>query len=323
MNIKQRNQLNVLLIYSLLIIDLFVNISDKLIPAHYWLEDEDEDQIDQTKRGQEDKKTQVRMVQISGLAFIVVISQITSIVCVIINLIFHFLKASDELSLNAVIEEVVNINENKSSKLEEEEEKEAKKLKLAETQIKHAYREENGQSLPMSTALKLIIDHYWWSLIVGLFYLVLTIIMQIVRLDTVWLDRSFSNGKQTTLAALHGPVASYEEKNENVFTSVSTTNTFSSSRDDSLTRLDTMIDNVHKINQYEINNHDKTYHHLPLMSKQHHNHNISWLPIIVSVFHKLLSTCYYVSLVVIYRVTPKQMKDRILARPMTINLSLT
>lgn len=186
----QKTSYNVLFVYSLLVADLVINVSDKLLYPP------------QTTS------------EISKSAFLVVLLQICAILIVVIDLVLHFFHISDRVRQFAWFQ--------------------SSKSPL------------NSQApMPQRTALKLVLDKYWWSLVVGLLYLVLTIILQLIRLDRRW-----------HMKVIEEPSAS--------------------------TKGGTSI-NVYK----------------------------NLIPIFVLLAHKLMSTCYYVSFVVIYRATPNQMINRI------------
>lgn len=163
----QKASYNVLFVYTLLIVDLVINVSDKLLYQ-----------------------------QPQTLVFSIVLLQICAIIIVVVDLVLHFFDTSDQ------VRQIV------------------------------WFTFQKGSPMPQRTALKLVLDKYWWSLVVGLLYLVLTIILQLIRLDLRWRRKM---------------LGSYME----------------------------------------------------------------FIPVTVLLAHKLMSTCYYVSLVVICRATPNQMITRI------------
>lgn len=182
----QKTSYNVLFVYALLIVDLVINVSDKLLYPPQTTED------------------------ISKSAFSVVLLQICAILVVVIELVLHFFYISDQVRQFAWFQYTKSSTSPRAP-------------------------------MPQRIALKLVLDKYWWSLVVGILYLVLTIILQLIRLDPRWHVRTLD--------------PSTEGNSMNVYN--------------------------------------------------------NFIPIIVVLAHKLMSTCYYVSFVVIYRATPNQMINRI------------
>lgn len=230
-------------------IDLFVNITDELIPP--W-----SPEFKQSGR------------QINSVAFILVLIQVTSIMCAVLSLISQLFDASDLLIKHATLK-VCKDDDNHP---------ETPKLILR-------------SKIPYRSAMKLVLDKYWWSLVVGSSYMVITIILQIVRLDPSWHDSSLlSDG-------LGSPPKFRGSKGTDPWMNVQDTPhsaVFDIYRD---TRL--------------------------AEAGEFRDHNSGWIPIFISMFHKLMSTCYYVTFVVINRTLPRQMMSRILSQEPVLYISAT
>jgi len=218
--------LNVVFVYCLLAIDLFVNLTDNL-PSP-------------TKQESHREQT------ISFSTSIIFVVQIAAIFCVMVDLVLHFFNASDQVRQF------------------------------------HECRDEKNAKLPFSSvapmpqrvALKLVLDRYWWSLLVGSSYLVLTIILQIVRLDPIWNHE----GGASSLLATHSRL---------------TSSTVHPVDGNDAHRVEKLNDN--KILQ---ENSSTTQEDLAVEG--------NLLPVFVLLVHKLTSTFYYVSVVVVYRATSNQ-----------------
>lgn len=252
----------VIFVYSLLVIDLLINITDNLLPSHssvsggYYFTSEPqlaENKANSIRRsasglGVEQKPTfrYVTATNISdgtsqstntigSLTFATFIVQILAIVCVVASLLLHFFEVADQLRQSAWLLLIGRQQELPSNR-------------RASHGICFTSTKSNVAPMPLRIALKLVLERYWWSLLVGLMYLVLTIILQIAKLNQ------------------------------------------------SLTRGHFLI--------------TKT------QITSHSNGQLDWrraLPIAIVLIHKLTSTCYYVSFVVVYRATPGQMVNRILS----------
>lgn len=246
----QNTSYNVIFVYSLLAIDLLVNIADKLVPSTH---------IDHASRHRE----------ISNTAFLIVLVQIIAIFCVVIDLVLHFFQASDLVRQFAW----------------------EHKTKIPDT--KNASPAE-PIPMPQRTALKLVLDKYWWSLLVGVLYLVVTIILQIVRLDPNW---------------------HYSALNSNLLASNESWTTRGFDGSSSSLRMDVNeqtvpVDSVLIAEEHLLGastKSDAADEYSDVTTATGGN----LLPIIVLVIHKLMSTCYYVSFVVVYRATPSQILSRI------------
>lgn len=245
----QKTSYNVIFVYSLLVVDLLVNIADKLIPSTY---------IEHTSH----KK------QISGIAFSIVIIQIFSILCVVINLVLHFFDASDQVRQFAWHHHCAGKDDGTSR---------------------------SATSMPQRAALKLVLDKYWWSLLVGVLYLVVTIVLQIVRLDPSW-----------NYSALNAKLTAFNETSSN----------FSSLRL-GLNEQTVPVDPVLVAEEHFSETSSARYEPQPAedYSDVAQATSSNLLPIIVLLIHKLMSTCYYVSFVVVYRATPNQILARIFVNP--------
>lgn len=244
---------NVIFVYTLLVIDLVVNIADNLLPPT---------ELDFHHRKRE----------ISAIAFAIVIIQIVAIFCVVIDLVLYFFQVSDQVRQFAWI------------------------------QLCRDSEDANGEPklgyvsgpMPQRTALKLVLDKYWWSLLVGLLYLILTIILQIIRLDPSWQFKVYSSKLVAADLELQdqnsGPGSDslrMDSKNE-ILASELITSSLSPANEIQSDKMPELIGR-------------------PSLPSMEHN----LLPLTVLLVHKLMSTCYYVSFVVVYRATPKQIVTRI------------
>lgn len=251
-----KTSLNVIFVYSLLVVDLLVNITDNLLqPSNLNLKNNSD---------------------ISLSSFIIVLIQIIAIICVIIDLVLHFFQASDQVRQCAWFQ----------------------KCRDAKGAQNRNYRGNNDQCpMPQREALKLVLDKYWWSLVVGCLYLVLTIVLQIYRLDLNLHDRLTSSEADI--------------RDEVTSTKAFITNEPASILD---SHLLTKGDIYHSLVSEKITN--------PIEAEgissggtgddKRGPRQRCLLPIIVLLIHKLMSTCYYVSFVVVYRASPSQMVNRIL-----------
>lgn len=242
----QKVSTNIVFIYSLLIVDLLVNITDNLLSPAIASQDTG-------KHG-----------SISILSFAIVIIQVVAIICVIINLVLHFFEASDQVRHLSWSQKCCNSHRSSAS----------------------------CEPMPQRVALKLVLDRYWWSLVVGLLYLVLTIILQIVRIDSSILKPDIVTG--TTEKSL------YEEE----------LNTDKSSYQN----LRSLHDEIALAGSEKPPGSAEIYHSsFALGSYSFRN----LLPTLVLLIHKLISTCYYVSFVVVYRTSPSNMGSRVLSNKTT------
>lgn len=231
---------NVVFVYSLLVIDLLVNITDNSLSTSVG----DEDQQD-----------------INGIVFTVIIVQILAIICVIFDLVLHFFDASDQVRQFAW-------------------------LQRCQSELPSRCHHQTACDLspmPQRVAFKLILDKYWWSLLVGLSYLVLTIVLRIIRLDPSWHNNLSNHSRPVSASLLPNGGDS-----QNWMTSDSP--------------LDPTTDA-----SYESPRQDSSLSSSGRPAKSH-----SLLPTLILLVHKLVSTCYYVSFVVVYRASPSQMMNRIL-----------
>lgn len=244
----QKISTNIIFIYSLLIVDLLVNITDNLLAPTVTPQDAD-------KHG-----------TISTLSFSIVIIQVVAIICVIINLVLHFFEASDQVRQLSWIQQCCSSDGSSSS----------------------------CDPMPQRVALKLVLDRYWWSLVVGLLYLVLTIILQIVRLDSSLFEPSTpATGTDTKLVESEAnPDLLYYQNIKSSHTEIA------------LEKREKLFSTA------EI-------YHSSFASGSYSLRNL--LPTLVLLIHKLISTCYYVSFVVVYRTSPCHMGSRILNNKSTQN----
>lgn len=235
-----RTSCNVLFVYSLLVIDLIVNIIDNLLSVP--VNQSNSQAFDQQRR------------LISNVVFIIVMVQIVAIICIIFDLIVHFFNISDLIKDNAWGEE----------------------SKISSAISRRA-------PMPQRLALKLVLDKYWWSLLVGLFYLILTIILQIVRLDPTWHLRV-----QTGKSEFNEIKSKLVKMN--------------------MDELDIPINKEIIIKTADSIGKEPETTSLSLSE-------LNLLPIMLILIHKLVSTCYYVSFLVVYRASPNQMVNRIFSSP--------
>lgn len=203
---------------------------------------------------------------INSVAFSIILVQVVAILCVVFNLALHLFEAAEELRLSA-------------------------------------WQETTDSSFrriaPMAprTALKLVLDKYWWSLFVGLLYLVLTVILQIVRTDPIWHPASSPRPSIGLTTRLTVSVLSPSE------TSATSNDLFGNDHfrlepGEGLGSLEAgLLPAARETDATE-----------PGESK-----SINFLPTLLLLIHKLVSTCYYVSFVVVYRINPRQMMSRILS----------
>lgn len=251
---------NVIFVYGLLVVDLIINITDHLLTTTA---------TNQTSIVQSDFN---QRGEINSIAFIVVIIQIFAIFCVVIDLVLHFFQVADQVRQFAWVQLCQDRRVASSETIN-------KSQRLIES------------PMPQRIALELVLKKYWWSLLVGLLYLVLSIILHIIRLDPIWHYRgSVNNGKLLSLLD-----AESSTNNLRMATNELIINSEMASKDESLAREATRgIEMFSSLNQ-------------------------NLLPVIVLLLHKLMSTCYYVSFVVVYRATPSQMVNRIFVNKQTTN----
>lgn len=303
---SKHRRLNVIIIYILLLIDLTINITDKLIPSREIVgpaegnRDISSNGLRNTGNNFSGRNRNHVEYRINPTAFIIVLVQILSITCAIINLMFHLLEAADKIRFEAIVERVIvggqdncdhndpALRSNKNNKLNESV-KDNLTAQTNDQDDRKTYDNLNVRpraaalrlpsGLPISASIKLVIDRYWWALVVAISYLVLSMCLQIVKFET-----------DITLSENVGKLF----ENENDYVTVLEKNiTILKSMDHERRFLDSSPDLRHQDEQI-------------------------WLPVFISMSHKLMSTCYYVSFVVIYRLTPAQIKDRILVQEPTL-----
>jgi len=250
---------NVAFVYSLLIIDLLVNIADNVVSTNHISRIFD------------------RAESATRVAFMIYIIQVFAIIIVVLNLIWHFLNISDKVEQSSYL--VVRSTH---------------KSRVTFT----------NRPLPHRLALKLVLDKYWWSLLVGALYLVLTIILQIIRLDSAWhLQETavFRNLRQSQYVTGHRARLQYYNE------AFERNPTAKDHQENSL--------NVTMIGNELLTNMLKTTTPLPPREKNRDDDQMfkNLVPIMIILVHKLVSTCYYISFVVIYRLQPSQMVNRVLA----------
>lgn len=226
---------NIIFVYGLLILDLLINVTDNLISPTI-----------QTFNSIKVVKT------INNTVFVIVLVQIFSIICVILNLILHFFQVSDKV-------------------------REFAWLKLCEKDDRKLLFKPMSQKI----ALSLVLNKYWWSLLVGFFYLVLTIILQIIRLDSSWhFKQSSTKFLSSSLHLINQDDGTIRNQNIDEMIINSTNNSLLIGASSIMNPTQTTTLNLDLSN-------------------------------IIILIHKLVSTCYYVSFLVVYRSTPNQMINRI------------
>lgn len=141
---------NIVFVYTLLVIDLLINITQNLFSPF--------------------RANSFHIRDIDSFAFAIVVIQIIAILCVIIDLILYLYHAADKLCQYywAQLQKATSVSA-------------------------------MSCFLPQRMALKLVLDKYWWSLLVGAIYLVLTIILQIIRLNPEWQYSVTSNDFNSSL----------------------------------------------------------------------------------------------------------------------------
>lgn len=203
---------------------------------------------------------------IDSLVFSIVIIQVFAILSVVVDLVLHFFQASDQI------------------------------IQLARLESCNSSGKPINSPMPQRIGLKLVLDKYWWSLFVGLMYLVLTIILQIIRLDPSWHNggRTYSSMRLVNLTTDYidsKKSDSLKMDNNEMIVSSAEADAF---EDDKLSKS-TGISSSNEGNMSDI---QSTY---------------NFLPVLILLVHKLMSTCYYVSFVVVYRVSSNSMVNRMFA----------
>lgn len=312
---NKQHRINVFIIYILLLVDLTINITEKLIPIREirvpasqaesttGLRNNGGNNFTNSNEDRMNGNVHHNDYRINTTAFIIVLVQILSIICAIINLIFHFLEAANKIRLEAIVERVTKQTKPNNNGIFALSSTSSPQSQSSEHLSRRASKQNNNNNnnidpnsrvnknnnnnnnarfkeqinrdlsvesqatklrlptgLPISASIKLVIDRYWWSLVVAISYLILSLCLQIVRIES----------------------------------GLSVTET---------------MDNKRKV-EY-VTNQEK-------VEENFQQHEQIWMPILISMLHKLMSTCYYVSFVVIYRLTPDQIKERILAQEPTI-----
>lgn len=249
----QKTSYNVIFVYSLLVVDLLVNIADKLVPSTH---------TDPISRHREINKT----------AFLIVLVQIIAIFCVIADLVLHFFDASDQVRQFAWENHSKIKNDNKLFQV---------------------------NPMPQRIALKLVLDKYWWSLLVGVSYLVVTIILQIVRLDPSWHYNALNSNLQ-----MSSPIEEIPKENKMFDELKMDINEQTIPAEGSVLISEVRVPNGAGKAGYDNDDYSTS-------DVQAATDSSNLLPIVVLIIHKLMSTCYYVSFVVVYRATPSQILSRI------------
>ena len=263
---------NVLFVYGLLLIDLLVNITDNLLPSrgkqNYYL------LVQALPNGARSFR---RMSIISSFAFATILIQILAIICVVISLALRFFDVADRIRQAAwLVLRKRNSSENQNGQ--------TNGLELIDSNEINRGSYQNGSlnvvPMPQRTALKLVLDRYWWSLVVGLTYLVLTIILQINKINSQrW---PMSGLIETSASVAHRP-------GESLLIGTQTPRA------------------VHIVQDL---NEEAQLAQVPPGLGALNDGNMT--TILLVLIHKLMSTCYYVSFVVVYRASPVQMVNRIL-----------
>lgn len=255
-----RTSKNVIFVYGLLLIDLLVNITDNLVPgasrwqSYYLLPTRPEQSGPQRLR---------RVPIVSSLIFATIVVQILAIIMVIISLTLRFFDVADGVRQSAWL-----VTRRRRRRRGGRELVEGATERHAEHAASNRWDDKLELALaPMAqrTALKLVLHRFWWSLVVGLTYLVLTIILHINKLD----------GRQKWPAT---------------------------------------IENKPKLADWNADDDEKRRLEGPTETwpPEVESQGDVW-PILIVLIHKLMSTCYYVSFVVVYRASLSQMVNRVLA----------
>lgn len=243
-----------LFIYILLTVDLFVNVSDKPL---YSVLAETQD---------ESSKGIYRLVAIT-----LELVQLLTIMCVVLIILLHLFEATDKVIQHGALQ-----------------------IYKDDTNCQSGSDPILDYELSQKLALKLVLKRYWWSLSIGIAYLVVTIIIRFVKFDT--LDDSARsqivssrNDEDVHIESLRSNLKSWNSYEE-----------FKSSREDVTLTSPEFID-----------------------QKGSNQTNISWISLIISIFHKLLSTIYYITTIIIIRTTPENMMKGILLSEPVLSISLT
>lgn len=181
-------------------------------------------------------------------AFTIVLVQIFANLCIVFDLILYFFSISDEVKQYA-----------------------SAQAKLLKHNTEH---QESILPLPQRQALKLVLDRYWWSLVVSLTYLVLSIEIHLIRLDSSWRTK-----------------AKVSDVSENTHESLRMNFQVNTIENESMASSD-LKQSIWSDSDGAVN-------------------DSNLFPIVVVLVHRLLSTCYYISLVVIYRAQTSQLVNRI------------
>lgn len=275
----EESSYNQVMVYSLLLIDLVINISDDLLlpSSRDWM------------MAVSESKNQIN---VNNYQFVIIIIRIIAIICVIGCLILHFLEVSDKVRQIAWLEY-----------LEENDELE-----------RNIMESSKGKSritpLPRRIALKLVVDKYWWSLLVGLSYLVLTIILQIVQLQQYNFRRPLLEPNVIGEKLSSRTIIEKENDYNQIY-----------DQDGEISGKLRMQLSELVVNQSSYST--KLLQSTRIGAEGPDNRRFKFRGYLESVrqhsipqtllllVHKLTSTFYYISFVVVYRATPNQIMNRI------------
>jgi hypothetical protein len=296
---SQTLSVNVALVYGLLLIDLLVNITDNLPVAspnqnqnYYWL-------VAAAGRSAPNghPRSWRRVPIISPFTFATILIQILAIAFVVISLALRFFNVADRVRQSAWLLVAVQQQDNSMDSLSPTSRGNAapasrtgrpvagsSMLLLKSNKQKLQQQQQQQRSflispMPQRTALKLVLDRYWWSLVVGLTYLVLTIILQTNKID--------SQRWTVPIAGIEPTAVDDERPPPDAFGATTLGPTTTTNETAALLA--------------------------PAATSQRQADVGSLVPVLIVLIHKLMSTCYYVSFVVVYRASPLQMANRVLA----------
>lgn len=201
---------------------------------------------------------------ISTLAFTIVVLQLAGLLCLTLIVVARFFKAADEIIQNA---------------------------RYRESLSKGRHVTVTYTIVPLRAALRLVLDKFWWSLAAGTVYIVVTLILQIVRLDPTW---------QSTTASteLRQPIDRLDNWRDDSEAASLRSYVTPEYQDSAATRQPIDITSTSGAHQ--------------TWNATDHQDKPSWLPVVVLFAHKLMSTCYYVSVIVVNRMSSRHIISQVL-----------
>lgn len=206
-----------------------------------------------------------------------------AIACALISLMVHFLNISDQVRISSRAHFLdVYLNSKEDG---------AKLLDLNKLNQHLAL-------IPQRIALKLVLDKYWWSMFVGFLYSVLTLISQISKLDSLEYEHGYQHRQTTVMepfrdgSVLKENLTTINNNSELIKLADSfklAPNTLAFKEFSTETKLDTNKDPGDLV----ISTSTSTY------------------SILLLLLHRIVSTCYYVSFLVMYRISPNHIVNRL------------